>query len=196
MSNETKKALILVDVQNDFCPGGSLAVANGDDVVPPLNKLIREFLDRGEPVFKTRDWHSAQTKHFTAYGGAWPVHCVQGTRGAEFHPDLLDDPRITIISKGTDDSADGYSGFDGTGLADLLREEGVAEVWVGGLATDYCVKHTVLDALREGFKVKALADAMLPVNLNPVDGEHAIEEMREAGAEIVGSARKAAGGGE
>jgi nicotinamidase/pyrazinamidase len=196
MSNATKKALIVVDVQNDFCPGGSLAVANGDDVVPPLNKLMREFLDQGEPVFKTRDWHSAQTKHFATYGGTWPVHCVQGTRGAEFHPDLLDDPRITIISKGTDDSADGYSGFDGTGLTDLLREEGVAEVWVGGLATDYCVKHTVLDALREGFTVTALADAMLPVNLNPVDGEHAIEEMREAGAEILGSARKAAGGGD
>jgi nicotinamidase/pyrazinamidase len=196
MSNVTKKALIVVDVQNDFCPGGSLAVANGDDVVLPLNRLMREFLDHGQPVFKTRDWHSAQTKHFAAYGGTWPVHCVQGTRGAEFHPDLLDDPRITIISKGTDDSADGYSGFDGTGLADLLREEGVAEVWVGGLATDYCVKHTVLDALREGFAVKALADAMRPVNVNPVDGGHAIEEMRAAGAEIVGSARKATGAGE
>ena len=196
MSNAKKKALIVVDVQNDFCPGGSLSVANGDDVVPPLNRLMREFLDHGEPVFKTRDWHSAQTKHFEAYGGTWPVHCVQGTRGAEFHPDLIDDPRITIISKGTDDSADGYSGFDGTGLAELLREEGVAEIWVGGLATDYCVKHTVLDALREGFSVKALADAMRPVNLNPVDGRHAIEEMRAAGAGIVGSGRKATGAGD
>ena len=188
-----KKALIVVDVQNDFCPGGSLAVADGDKVVAPLNKLMNEFLDREEPIFKTRDWHPSRTKHFAAYGGIWPVHCVQGMRGAEFHPDLLDDPRITIISKGIDESADGYSGFDGTDLARLLREEGVEQVWVGGLATDYCVKHTVLDALREGFEVKALADAMRAVNVNPNDGAKAIEEMRDAGAEIVGSEAKASG---
>jgi nicotinamidase/pyrazinamidase len=188
-----KKALVVVDVQNDFCPGGSLAVANGDKVVAPLNKLMNEFLDRGEPVYKTRDWHPAKTKHFKAYGGTWPVHCVQGTRGAEFHPDLLDDPRITTISKGTDDAADGYSGFDGTNLARLLREEEVKEVWVGGLATDYCVKHTVLDARREDFEVKALADTMRPVNEDPQDGAEAIEEMREAGAKIVGSEARAAG---
>lgn len=186
MSNDKKKALIVVDVQNDFCPGGSLAVAQGDEVVAPLNKLIEEFLDRNEPVYQTRDWHPAQTKHFAAYGGTWPVHCVQDTHGAEFHPGLIDDPRVTIISKGIDESADGYSGFDGTNLAQLLREEGVEEVWVGGLATDYCVKHTVLDALREGFEVKALAEAMRAVNLKPDDGAKAVEEMREAGAEIVG----------
>jgi len=182
---EKRKALIVVDVQNDFCPGGSLAVANGDEVVAPLNKLMKEFLDRGEPVFKTRDWHTAQAKHFAAYGGTWPIHCVQSTPGAEFHKDLIDDPRIKIISKGIDESADGYSGFDGTNLAQLLREQDVKEVWVGGLATDYCVKATVLDALTAGFEVKALADAMLPVNLKPGDGEKAIEEMRNAGAEIV-----------
>lgn len=193
MVNGKKKALIVVDVQNDFCPGGSLAVADGTAVVPPLNKLIKEFLDRDEPVFKTRDWHPAKTKHFQAYGGTWPVHCVEGTPGAEFHPDLLDDPRINIISKGINERADGYSGFDGTDLARLLREEEVEQVWVGGLATDYCVKHTVLDALSEGFEVKALADAMRPVNLNPDDGAKAIEEMRSAGAEIVGSESKAAG---
>jgi len=185
MSNDQKKALIVVDVQNDFCPGGSLAVAHGDEVVAPLNKLIKEFLDRGEPVFKTRDWQPAKTKHFAAYGGVWPVHCVQNTRGAEFHPDLIDDPRIKIISKGIDESADGYSGFDGTQLAQLLREQEVEEVWVGGLATDYCVKHTVLDALHGGFRVKALGDAMRAVNVNPADGTKAIEEMRSAGAEIV-----------
>lgn len=190
---EKRKALIVVDVQNDFCPGGSLAVANGDEVVAPLNKLIKEFWDRGEPVFKTRDWHPATAKHFTAYGGTWPVHCVQHTAGAEFHPDLIDDPRITIISKGIDERADGYSGFDGTNLTQILREQGVEEVWVGGLATDYCVKHTVLDGLRAGFEVKALADAMRPVNMKPGDGEQAIEEMRAAGAEIVGSESKAAG---
>jgi nicotinamidase/pyrazinamidase len=188
MANEKKKALIVVDVQNDFCPGGSLAVANGDDVVAPLNRLIGEFLDRGEPVFETRDWHPAKAKHFAAYGGVWPVHCVQNTPGAEFHADLSNDPRITIISKGIDEAADGYSGFDGTNLSQILRDRGVEEVWVGGLATDYCVKHTVLDALREGFEVKALADAMRAVNINPGDGAQAFEEMRNAGAEIVGKA--------
>ena len=193
MVTAKRKALIVVDVQNDFCPGGSLAVADGTAVVPPLNKLMKEFLDRDEPVFKTRDWHPAKTKHFLAYGGTWPVHCVEGTPGAEFHPDLLDDPRINIISKGINERADGYSGFDGTDLARLLREEEVEQVWVGGLATDYCVKHTVLDALSAGFEVKALADAMRPVNVNPDDGTKAIEEMRSAGAEIVGSESKAAG---
>jgi nicotinamidase/pyrazinamidase len=193
MSSGAKKALIVVDVQNDFCPGGSLAVAHGDEVLAPLNKLLKEFLDRGEPVFKTRDWHPAKTKHFAHYGGTWPVHCVQNTPGAEFHADLSDDPRVTIISKGIDETADGYSGFDGTDLAQILREQEVTEVWVGGLATDYCVKHTVLDALRQGFTVKAVADAMRAVNVNPNDGEQAIAEMRNAGAEIVGNAKKAAG---
>jgi nicotinamidase/pyrazinamidase len=188
MANDQKKALIVVDVQNDFCPGGSLAVADGDEVVAPLNELMKEFLDRGEPVFKTRDWHPAKTKHFADYGGIWPVHCVQNTPGAEFHPGLFDDPRITIISKGIDESADGYSGFDGTNLAQILRDEEVKEVWVGGLATDYCVKHTVLDAVQQGFRVKALADAMRAVNVNPTDGAQAIAEMRAAGAEIVGMA--------
>jgi nicotinamidase/pyrazinamidase len=191
---ETKnKALIVVDVQNDFCPGGSLPVAHGDEVVAPLNKLMKEFLDRGEPVYKTRDWHPPQTNHFAAYGGVWPFHCVQNTKGAEFHPDLLDDPRITVISKGIDDTADGYSGFDGTNLTELLREEGVEEIWVGGLATDYCVKATVIDGVRQGFNVKALADTMRAVNVNPDDGAKAIEEMRNVGAEVVGDQSKAAG---
>jgi nicotinamidase/pyrazinamidase len=193
MENNQKKALIVVDVQNDFCPGGSLAVAHGDEVVAPINKLIREFLDRAEPVYKTRDWHPARTKHFAAYGGVWPIHCVQNTRGAEFHADLLEDPRINIISKGIDESADGYSAFDGTNLGGLLREEGVEEIWVGGLATDYCVKETVLDGVRQGFKVKALADSMRAVNLKADDGAKAVAQMRAAGAEIVGNESKAAG---
>jgi nicotinamidase/pyrazinamidase len=190
-----KKALIVVDVQNDFCPGGSLAVAEGNEVVAPLNKLMTEFLDRGEPVYKTRDWHPEKTRHFAIYGGTWPIHCVQNSAGAAFHPNLLDDPRITVISKGFDERADGYSGFDGTQLAQLLRDEGVKEIWVGGLATDYCVKQTVIDGVRNGFEVKALADAMRPVNVNPDDGQKAIEEMKEAGAEIVGDENKAAGAG-
>ena len=184
MPGDKKRALIVVDVQNDFCPGGALAVPHGDEVIAPLNKLIEEFLARGEMVFKSRDWHPPKTKHFAKYGGTWPVHCVRDTPGAEFHPELLDDPRITIISKDKPD-ADEYSAFDGTDLARLLREHGVEEVWVGGLATDYCVKHTALDALREGFKVRAVSNAMRAVEVRPGDGQRAIEEMRQAGAEIV-----------
>ncbi len=184
MANEKKRALIIVDVQNDFCPGGTLAVARGDEVVGPLNQLAREFLERGEPVFKSRDWHTPTTKHFADYGGTWPVHCVQDTKGAEFHPELIDDLHIRTVSKGLGDE-DCYSAFDGTDLALQLQRLGVEELWVGGLATDYCVKNTVLDGLKEGFKVKAIADSMRPVELRPGDGERAIEEMRAAGAEIV-----------
>ena len=184
MSNEKKRALIVVDVQNDFCPGGALAVPHGDEVVTPLNRLIREFLGRDDLVVKSRDWHPRKTKHFAEFGGMWPVHCVQGTHGAEFHRDLLDDPRIIVVSKGLGDE-DSYSAFDGTDLAELLRKQGVEEVWVGGLATDYCVKNTVLDAAREGFRVKALEDAMRAVEVQPGDGALAVEEMREGGAEII-----------
>jgi nicotinamidase/pyrazinamidase len=179
-----KQALIVVDVQNDFCPGGALAVPHGDEVVPPLNRLIDKFLERGAPVYKSRDWHPPTTKHFAAYGGTWPIHCVQNTKGAEFHPALRHDPRITVISKGLGDK-DCYSAFDETDLAAQLRGQQVEEVVVGGLATDYCVKNTVLDALKNGFKVKALENAMRAVELQPGDGERAIEEMRAAGAEIV-----------
>jgi nicotinamidase/pyrazinamidase len=185
--SDKKRALIVVDVQNDFCPGGALAVAEGDQVVAPLNKLIKEFLQRGEPVFRSRDWHPRQTKHFTEFGGTWPVHCVQNTTGSEFHPDLIDDSRIITISKGMGDE-DSYSAFDATDLASQLRDLGIEEVWVGGLATDYCVKNTVLDALKEGFKVRALEDTMRAVEMNPGDGKRAIEEMRAAGAAIVDSA--------
>jgi len=181
-----KRALIVVDVQNDFCPGGTLAVAHGDDVVQPLNRLIEEFLEKGEPVFKTRDWHPPQTKHFQANGGTWPIHCVQNTEGAAFHPDLMDDKHIRIISKGLGDE-DCYSGFDGTDLTLQLERLGVNEIWVGGLATDYCVKQTVLDGIKEGFHVKAVVDAMKPVELKPGDGEQALEEMRAAGAELIDS---------
>jgi nicotinamidase/pyrazinamidase len=171
-------------VQNDFCPGGTLPVAEGDQVVAPLNKLIAEFLERGEPVFKSRDWHPAKTKHFANEGGTWPVHCVQNTKGAEFHSELIDDMHIRIVSKGLGDT-DCYSAFDETDLALQLRRLGVEEVWVGGLATDYCVKSTVLDALKEGFRVKALENAMRAVEVHPGDGARAIAEMRAAGAEIV-----------
>jgi nicotinamidase/pyrazinamidase len=178
-----KRALLMVDVQNDFCPGGSLAVPEGDRVVAPLNQMAREFLERGDLVIKSRDWHPPTTKHFADYGGTWPSHCVQWTRGAEFHADLIDDPRIIVVSKGTGDE-DSYSAFDGTDLAEILRQRGVEELWVGGLATDYCVKNSVLDALREGFRVHVLADAIRAVEVNPGDGYNAMEEMRAGGADI------------
>ena len=184
MSTQSKQALIVVDVQNDFCPGGALAVAEGDEVVEPLNEMIDEFLERGDPVYKSRDWHPPKTKHFTAYGGTWPIHCVQNTKGAEFHPQLRDDPRIRVISKGLGDT-DCYSAFDETDLASQLHEQGVEELVVGGLATDYCVKATVLAGLNEGFKVKALKNAMRAVDLKLGDGERAMQEMKAAGAQIV-----------
>lgn len=185
----TKQALLVVDVQNDFCAGGTLAVPHGEEVIPPLNKLIDEFLERGDPVYMSRDWHPPLTKHFVAYGGTWPEHCVQNTKGAEFHPDLRNDSRIKVISKGVGD-ADGYSAFEETDLAAELRKEEVEELVVGGLATDYCVRNTVLDAVKHGFKVKAVENAMRPVELQPGDGEKAIEEMRAAGAQIVSTRRQ------
>jgi len=191
-TRKLKQALIVVDVQNDFCPGGTLAVPHGDEVVAPLNELIDEFLEQGAPVYKSRDWHPAKTKHFADYGGTWPVHCVQNTKGAEFHPALRNDPRINVISKGLGDK-DCYSAFDETDLAAKLRQQHVEEVVVGGLATDYCVKNTVLDALKNGFKVKALTNAMRAVELQPGDGDRAIEEMRTAGAEVVEDNWKEAG---
>jgi nicotinamidase/pyrazinamidase len=183
-NNAKRRALVIVDVQNDFCPGGALAVQHGDEVVAPLNRLAQEFLQRGDLVFKSRDWHPPQTRHFAAYGGTWPVHCVQGTHGAAFHPDLIDDPRIIVISKGTGDE-DTYSAFGGTDLASQLRQNEIEEIWVGGLATDYCVRQTVLDALREGFHVKVISEAMRAVEREPGDGERAIEEMQQAGAQIL-----------
>jgi nicotinamidase/pyrazinamidase len=182
-----KDALVIVDAQNDFCPGGALAVADGDQVVAPLNRYIGLFIKQRLPIFATRDWHPEKTSHFKDYGGPWPAHCVQQTKGAEFHPALhLGDP-VVILSKGMAADEDSYSGFQavdlsGMPLAELLRQRGVERIFVGGLATDYCVKHTVLDGLKEGFGVVLLCDSMRAVNLQPNDGAAAIDEMIEAGA--------------
>jgi nicotinamidase/pyrazinamidase len=185
-----RDALIVVDVQNDFCPGGALAVENGDEVVPVLNRYIERFVALRLPIFATRDWHPVKTTHFKAYGGVWPVHCVQGTHGADFHPDLKLTPEITIVSAGMAADEDGYSGFlgrdsSGRSLAALLRDRGVDRLLIGGLATDYCVKHTVLDGIQEGFQVMLIGDAVRGVNLNPGDSEQAIKEMSAAGAIVV-----------
>jgi len=183
-------ALLIVDVQNDFCPGGALAVADGDRVVPALNRYIESFEKAGLPVFATRDWHPEKTKHFKAYGGLWPAHCIQGTMGAEFRPDLRLAPDVAIVSKGMAADEESYSGFDGrdargAALGELLRARGIERIFVGGLATDYCVKHTVLDGLKRGFRVVLLADAARAVNLQPGDGERAIGEMVRAGSEKI-----------
>jgi nicotinamidase/pyrazinamidase len=184
---QTKDALIIVDVQNDFCPGGALAVSGGDEVVPLLNRVIERFTEAGLPIFATRDWHPEKTSHFKTYGGVWPAHCVQGTRGAEFHADLKINDDVIVVSKGMMPDEDSYSGFQatdgsGTRLAELLRQKEIQRIFVGGLATDYCVKHTVLDGLTEGFEALLLADAIRAVNLNPHDGEIAMDEMLRAGA--------------
>jgi nicotinamidase/pyrazinamidase len=189
---EKKAALIIVDVQNDFCPGGSLAVVDGDQVVAPLNRYIERFASASLAVFATRDWHPEKTTHFKAYGGVWPVHCVQGTFGAEFHRSLKLGSGAVIVSKGMAVDADSYSGFDainsaGVRLADLLRVEGVTRICVGGLATDYCVKQTVLDGRKLGFVVVVLKDAIRGVDLAPGDSARAVEEMRAAGAGVVDS---------
>ena len=182
-------ALLLVDVQKDFCPGGKLAVSEGDQIVPVLNQYIEEFKAAHLPVFATRDWHPEQTIHFNTGGGVWPPHCIQGTAGAEFHPDLALFEDVVIISSGTRPDEQGFSGFEGKDaegkpLLDLLREQGVQRLFVGGLATDYCVRSTVLDALRFGFRVVLVKDAIRGVDLKSGDSRRAIEEMIREGAEI------------
>lgn len=182
-------ALVLVDVQNDFCPGGALAVAGGDKVVPPLTLAAERFAAAGRPVFASRDWHPQQTSHFAAYGGPWPVHCVQGTSGAAFHRDLRLPAAAQILSKGDDPQRDDYSAATahddkGVTLVELLRASKTHEVLVGGLATDYCVKATVLDLLAAGFAVTLLLDAIAGVDLQPGDSERALVEMQNAGAAV------------
>jgi nicotinamidase/pyrazinamidase len=184
-----RDALIVVDLQNDFCPGGALGVPGGDVIVPVVNRYLKRFETAGAPVFLSRDWHPPVTRHFQAYGGVWPPHCVQGTPGAEFHPDLAPPTEALIVSKGMDPDQDAYSAFQaedraGRPLRAVLAERGVRRLYVGGLATDYCVRATVLDALREGFEVVILNDAIGAVDREPGDGTRALEEMREAGARM------------
>jgi nicotinamidase/pyrazinamidase len=175
-------ALIIVDVQNDFLPGGQLAVPDGDKVVPSLNRYIAQFQQHQRPIFATRDWHPADHCSFKSQGGEWPVHCVADTRGAEFSALLELPSSATIISKGTLARKEAYSGFEGTNLQTLLGQAAVDTVYVGGLATDYCVLNTVKDALRLGFKVVLLTEAMRAVNVHPGDGARAELEMLQSGA--------------
>ena len=175
------RALVVVDYQNDFAsPGGALSVSGGDAIAGRINELMRS--DDYDLVVATRDWHPPDHGSFTEQGGIWPVHCVQDTEGAQLHPDLDAGAVDEIVDKGQDRSTEGYSGFDGTKLAELLRERGIDEVTVVGLATDYCVKHTALEALQEGFAVTVDTTAVRGVDVEPGDSERALAELRAAGA--------------
>jgi nicotinamidase/pyrazinamidase len=175
-------ALLIVDVQRDFLPGGRLAVARGDEVVPVLNDYIARFRAGGLPVFASRDWHPADHRSFAPHGGPWPVHCVAEEAGAEFAPGLELPADVVVISKATDRAEEAYSAFQGTDLAERLARAGVRRVFVGGLATDYCVLNTVLDARRLGLEAIVLEDAVRAVDVQPGDGERALAAMLAAGA--------------
>ncbi|MBP5211796.1 MAG: bifunctional nicotinamidase/pyrazinamidase [Pyramidobacter sp.] len=179
-----KTAILLVDVQVDFCEGGALAVREGSAVVPVCNELIRLAAAHGCPVMASRDWHPEDHCSFKAQGGIWPAHCVAEKAGAQFHPQLNLPADALIVSKGTKSCADAYSAFDGTSAAAVLREAGITRLIVCGLATDYCVKATVLDGLKEGFKVVVVRDGCRAVNVQPGDGEKAFAEMTANGAVV------------
>lgn len=186
LSPQAGDALLVVDVQNDFLPGGSLAVRHGDDVIAPLNGYGEIFHRRGLPIFASRDWHPANHISFTAQGGPWPPHCVAHTHGAEFPADLCLPPATEIISKATRIDRDAYSAFQETRLVEALHEREIVRLFIGGLATDYCIRATVEDALGNGFGVVLLGDAVRGVNLHPGDGEKALRAMEEEGAVVVG----------
>jgi nicotinamidase/pyrazinamidase len=176
-------ALLIVDVQIDFCPGGALPIDDGDTVVPGLNRWIAAAVAANLPIYASRDWHPAGHLSFTEHGGQWPAHCLQDSNGARFHPDL-DLPSSTIlVTKGVRFDKDQYSAFDDTGLAAQLRKRNIRHVWIGGLAQDVCVRATVLGARQEGFEATVIADATRPVT--PARGDSANDDMRSAGARFV-----------
>ena len=186
-SLKPKKALLVVDVQNDFCPGGALGIHGGHKIIPILNRYIKFFEKENLPIIVTRDWHPKVTKHFEQFGGVWPMHCVKGSPGAMFHPDLELPKEALVMSKGMDPEKDSYSAFhaidsSGMALTNLLKIFGITEIYIGGLATDYCVKYSALDALKAGLKVFILTDAIAGVNLQPEDSSLALQEMVGLGA--------------
>ena len=177
-------ALIVVDVQNDFCPGGSLAVAGGAQVAAALTTAAKAFAGRGAKIYATMDWHPAGHSSFVAKGGPWPEHCVQNTKGAELHPDLELPAEAIIVHKGTNPGKDAYSGFVDSDLEEQLKAAHIQRVFVGGLATDYCVLNTVIDALGIGFETYVLADAVDSVDIEPKDGIRALHVMQTSGATL------------
>jgi nicotinamidase/pyrazinamidase len=183
----SKKALVVVDLQNDFCPGGALPVRGGDEIVAPVNALLASFEEASLPIVLTRDWHPKEHSSFQAGGGLWAPHCVQHTHGAEFHPSLRVPAGAMVISKATRKNEEAYSGFQGTDLAARLRRAGVKELFVCGLATDYCVKNTVLDALGLGFTAYVVTDCVR--SLKQKDSSEALSAMVARGAAKTTSAR-------
>ena len=173
-------ALLIVDVQSDFCPGGALPIAEGDMVVPVLNRWIAAAVANGVPVYASRDWHPVRHISFKERGGPWTPHCIQDSDGARFHPHLELPDFAVKVTKGVRFDQDQNSAFDQTGLAEQLRQEGVRRLWIGGLAEDVCVLATVLDGLKEGFEVVVIQDATRPVT--PQGGEKARQQMRDSGA--------------
>jgi nicotinamidase/pyrazinamidase len=176
------RALLIIDFQRDFTPGGALAVPDGDAIADRVNELI----DSGDfdLVVATRDWHPPNHASFQAQGGPWPPHCVQGTAGAELHPSLDRTKIDAIVNAGYEPGLEGYSGFEETGLEELLREHDVDELTVVGLATDYCVRATALDALREGLAVTVDRSGIRGIDVEPGDSERALDELRAAGAAV------------
>jgi nicotinamidase/pyrazinamidase len=181
----TGDALLVVDMQNDFMPGGALGVHGGDRIVPEVNRLVEKFIARRLPIVFSRDWHPPHHCSFEEQGGIWPVHCVQHTKGAAFTTGLAMPADPSVISKATKVDHEAYSAFDGTGLSELLTRLEVTRLFIVGLATDYCVLETVKDARREGFEVVVLEDGVRAVNVHPEDGPRALQEMARLGAEIV-----------
>jgi nicotinamidase/pyrazinamidase len=181
----TGDVLLIVDVQNDFLPGGSLAVSHGDEVVPALNRYLNIFAAQRLPVYATRDWHPLLHCSFRAQGGTWPPHCVADTFGAQFADALQLPPAAVVISKATTVEQDAYSGFQGTDLDSRLRAANISRLYIGGLATDYCVLNTVRDALRLGYQVLLLGDAIRAVDIQPGDGQRAEAELTKLGAKRI-----------
>ncbi|NDP39808.1 MAG: isochorismatase family protein [Rhodoferax sp.] len=185
ISLQVGDALLIVDVQSDFLAGGSLAAPQSDEVIPVLNGYLAAFQQAGLPVLATRDWHPSDHCSFRPQGGPWPPHCVAGSAGANFASGLKLPVDVIVISKATDRQRDAYSGFEDTELDPLLRKAGVSRLFIGGLATDYCVLHTVRDALKLGYQTLLLQDAVRAVDVQPGDGERAVADMLKQGARAV-----------
>jgi nicotinamidase/pyrazinamidase len=188
--NTDTAALLVVDLQNDFCPGGALGAPGGNRIIPAVNRHIAEAQKRGMPVYASRDWHPPVTSHFKEYGGAWPRHCVQETAGAEFHVDLKLPHGAIIVNKGDDPARDGYSAFEGhtesgKSLLHDLRDRQVTRLYVAGIATDYCVRTTALDGVSAGLDVRVLRDAITGIDVHPGDVARALADIERAGATIV-----------
>jgi nicotinamidase/pyrazinamidase len=176
-------ALLIIDFQNDFTSGGALEVPGGDEIAEPVKRLAPRF----DHVFATRDWHPPDHASFETQGGPWPVHCVQGTEGAELHPAMREIPVEAVVDVGAEREDEGYSGFEKSKLENLLRDADVDEVAVVGLATDYCVRASAIDASKLGFDTSVITDAIRAVDVNPGDGDRALEEMQAAGAKLATS---------